>query len=198
MKKRTVALFLTVIILEAIFFLTKDMLFSGYKKKAIAENIKKLYELSNPGTRVEVESINEQNGMYKVILRLIGASGTNYAEAFVTKDGGLLTTSMIRVDKFIDQMQKLKDFVDCLDSKGVRIYGVLNRTASPAGASATLLQLQTFGVYSSKLYVSCDGPFIQRCVRLNITKVPTIVIENKKYEGVKTISWLEQMTGCKL
>jgi hypothetical protein len=195
-RKKLISLFLAVVVLEALIFITKDMFLSFREKRIIEEKLKKLYELANPGTTIEVSSIKEENGMYKVLIKSTGIGGTNYAEVYVSKDGELLGTNMIRVEESIQQMERLKNFVDCLDERGVRIYGITNATASPTGAAATSLQLQALGVYSTKLFVSCDGPFVQRCIDLNITQVPAIVIGDKVYIGVKTIPWLEQTTGC--
>jgi hypothetical protein len=91
----------------------------------------------------------------------------------------------------------LKSFVECLDSKGLKIYGVLNQTENPQGATATLLQLNILGVYSSKLYVSCDGSFVQNCISAGVTQVPSVVFGGRVEAGVKTIEWFESVTGCK-
>jgi hypothetical protein len=166
-------------------------------KSEVSKKIESLYELANPGTNVEVLSLNEESGLYKALLKVVSPTGTNYAEIYVTKDGKLLAQNVILVEQLIEQMKKLKDFVDCLDSKKLKIYGVLNQTENPQGATATLLQLNILGVYSSKLYVSCDGRFVQNCISTGVTQVPSVVFGGRIEPGVKTIEWFESATGCK-
>lgn len=163
-----------------------------------ADNVKKLYELANPGITVEVVSATEESGIYKLLLKSVGAGGTNYNEAYVTKDGKLMSQDMIFVENSTLQIEKLKNFVDCLNGKNLRIYGVLNQSISEQGAMATYSQLQTLGIYSGKLYVSCDGQNLQACISAGIKDVPSIVYNGTIYGGAKDIQWLGQTTGCSL
>jgi len=166
-------------------------------KSEVSKKIESLYELANPGTNVEVLSLSEESGLYKALLKVVSPTGTNYAEVYVTKDGKILAQNVILVEQSIEQIKKLKDFVDCLDNKKLKIYGVLNQTENPQGATATLLQLNILGVYSSKLYVSCDGRFVQNCISAGVTQVPSVVFGGRIEPGVKTIEWFESATGCK-
>jgi hypothetical protein len=112
-------------------------------------------------------------------------------EVYATKDGKLVTESLIFVEKSIQQIESLKNFVDCLDKESVRIYGISNHTA-------TLLQLNVLGIYSGKLYVACDGAFVSRCVDAGVQQVPSVVVGKSVSPGVKTLDWFEQQTKCKL
>ncbi|MDI6806961.1 MAG: hypothetical protein QMD14_04090 [Candidatus Aenigmarchaeota archaeon] len=168
-------------------------------KEKIRDEIKRFYELAIPGTTVEVVSLEEESGIYKAVVKL-SAVGVipSYREAYVTKDGEIITENVIYMKRSSEQIEKLKSFVDCLSDKGVRIFGMLNATASPQGAQATTLQLNLLGRYSWKLYQSCDGPNLQACVDAGITEVPSVVIGRRIEAGVKTVDWFEQQTGCKL
>ncbi|MEM5804993.1 MAG: hypothetical protein QW156_02785 [Candidatus Aenigmatarchaeota archaeon] len=156
----------------------------------IKQKVKNLYELANPGVTVEIASVTEESGLYKIILKAIDMGGINYREVFVTKDGKLLTEGVVLVEESIKQITRLKDFVDCLNEKGVKIYGLNNNTA-------TLLQLNLLGRYSLKLYVSCDGDLVQNCIQANVSQVPSVVHNNKVEPGVKSIDWFEKISGCK-
>jgi hypothetical protein len=193
-----------IIIIATILFVVIILFGLGYvsfslslPKGEVSKKIKSLYELANPGTNVEVLSLNEESGLYKALIKVVSPTGTNYAEVYVTKDGKLLIQNVIFVEQATEQIKKLKDFVDCLDSKKLKIYGVLNQTENPQGATATLLQLNILGVYSSKLYVSCDGRFVQNCISAGVTQVPSVVFAGRIEPGVKTIEWFESATGCK-
>ncbi|MCK4555220.1 MAG: hypothetical protein KAT83_01310 [Candidatus Aenigmarchaeota archaeon] len=172
-------------------------MFSNSSSSA-GEKVKTLYELVTPGTAFEVLSVNEESGMYKVALKIVAASGTSFSEVYVTKDGKLLSEGMVMVEKSTEEIGAAKNFVDCLYDNGLRIYGVLNQSFSAEAASMTSMQLQTLGMYSGKLYVSCDGQFLQGCVDLGLQQVPSVVYNNTAYNGVKDVAWLEQATGCKL
>ena len=172
--------------------------FSGMSKQAIASKVKTLYELANPGTRIQVTGIDEQSGLYHVVLKAISPTGTTYREAYVTKDGKLLTEGVIYVENSTRSIKAFKDFVDCLYDKGLKIYGVLNRTQNPQGAIGTYYQLNMLGRYSGKLFVDCDGTAVKNCLQANVTRVPSVVFNGKIYSGVKTVDWFEKETGCKL
>ena len=183
-----VALLLGLIVGIGLGVLTTTIL--GVKsKQLVGERVKMLYELANPNVKVDVVDVLDKGNMYEVILKFYTPQPT-FLQAYVTKDGKFLTENLILVEESINQIQRMKKFVDCLAEKGVKIYGVSNSTA-------TLLQLNLLGRYSAKLYVSCDGINLQKCIQAGITQVPSISIGGKIEPGVKTIEWFEKQTGCK-
>lgn len=160
-------------------------------KDAVAANAKSLYELVYPGVDISVLTATEQNGMYKVVLKAVSSSGTTYPEVYVTKDGKLLTENMVLVDESISQMRKMRVFVDCLDSKGVRIAVVANQTS-------TLLPVtNVLGVYGQKLLFDC-GTNLDACISANVTQVPSVVIGQYIIPGMQTTDWFARVTGCEL
>ena len=160
-------------------------------KNKVGEEVKKLYELSFPNLKVEVVDVIDKGSLYEVFLKFYTSPQPTFLEVFVTKDGKFLSENLIRVGESIRQIEKSKNFVDCLYTKGVRIYGISNSTA-------TLLQLNLLGRYSGKLYVSCDGQNVQNCLKAGVSQVPSVVYEGKVYTGVKSVQWFENITGCKL
>ena len=191
-KKHFLATIAVISILAAGIFYTMAM---SNATKSVQETVKKLYELANPGTQAEVLTLTDDSGLYKAVIKLTGQSGSNYAEVWVTKDGKYLTQNFIFVKDSLTQIENYKNFVDCLDSRGLRIYGVTNQTTQ--GGTATLMQLNLLGIYSPKIFVSCDGENLEGCMKSGITQVPTIVFEEKGYVGVRSISQLSEMTACK-
>jgi len=170
-------------------------------QQGVEQNIKKFYELAIPGSTAEVVSLTESNGVYKSLVKVTSSSGVTYSEGYVTKDGKLLTQSesVILLEESIKQIGNSKNFIDCLYNKSVRIYGVVNQTANPVGAQATLLQLSILGrLYSPRLFVSCDDQFIQNCLNQKISEVPSVVIGKDIDAGIKTIDWFVNKTGCKV
>ncbi|MBU4301020.1 MAG: hypothetical protein ABIF85_04560 [Nanoarchaeota archaeon] len=188
--------FVLILVIVGGFMVLKTSSATASNTKA-AEGVKTLYELANPGTSFEVVAVTEESGVYKVLLKSTGSGGTTYHDVYVTKDGKLLSPGVILVENSTKQLEKMNGFVDCLKEKNVMIFGVLNSSFSPQGAATTSLQLQALGMYSGKIYVSCDGPNLQACVNAGITEVPSVVYENKAYSGAKDIAWFEQLSGCK-
>ncbi len=156
----------------------------------VDSKIKNFYELALPGTQVEIVNKQEEHGMYKILVKVTSPLGTTYREAYVSKDGYLLTETPIFVETATEQINKSKSFVECLASRGVRIYGLSNQTQ-------TLLQLNILGIYGRLLYVPCDGQLVNNCIAANVTQVPSVVINGNVYPGVKTIDWFIQATGCR-
>lgn len=167
------------------------------QKNTVANNVRKLYEIANPGSSVEILSISDQGNMYKILLRISTGQGTNYLETYVTKDGRFLSEGVILVKESINQIEKMKNFVDCLFEKNVRIFGATATNVSEIN-TATLLQLNILGRYAGKIYFSCDGAALQQCINLGLTSLPALVYDNKAYYGVFTAEAIANLTGCKL
>ncbi len=165
-------------------------------KQNLEQKITKLYELTNPGSKVEVVSIKEESGLNRVLLKITLGQSVSYKEVIISKDGKLLTLpeNTVNVDELIEQASRLKVFIDCLDIKNVKIYGLSNDTA-------TILQFNILGrlisSYPLKLFVPCDGNLVQNCILANVSLVPSIVINNKVEPGIKDLNWFENVTGCK-
>jgi hypothetical protein len=166
------------------------------QKSSVAENVRKLYELAL-GSPVSVESVNDFGNLYKILLKVFTQQGPNYLEIYATKDGRYVTESIIYVKESTQQIEKMKNFVDCLYNKGLRVYGA-TQTNNTAINSATLLQLNILGRYSPKLYVSCDGDNLQTCIQIGLQALPSIVYNNTAYPGVYSAEYLANLTGCKL
>ena len=166
------------------------------QKSSVAENVRKLYELAL-GSPVSVESVNDFGNLYKILLKVSTQQGPNYLEIYATKDGRYVTESIIYVKESTQQIEKMKNFVDCLYNKGLRVYGA-TQTNNTAINSATLLQLNILGRYSPKIYVSCDGDNLQTCIQIGLQALPSIVYNNTAYPGVYSAEYLANLTGCKL
>ncbi|MEM5779494.1 MAG: hypothetical protein QXJ96_03710, partial [Candidatus Aenigmatarchaeota archaeon] len=150
-----------------------------------------IFELSNPGTTIEIASFSEEGELYKILIKATGSLGTNYMEIYITKDGKYLIQNPISIEASIENIKRLNKLVDCLYEKGVRIYGLSNDTG-------TLLQFNVLGRSSTKLFVLCDGDMLQQCINAGIEEVPSIVINGVIYKGAKTADWLAEQAGCKI
>jgi hypothetical protein len=165
--------------------------FLRFPRAPVEQRIKEFYELVIPGVAADVLSLEEESGLYHAVVRIVAPDGVSYREIYVSKDGKLLTETMIYVERSIEQIRRMKSFVECLDGKGVRIYGWSNQTA-------TILQLQLLGRYSPLLFVSCDGQLVQRCIEVGVTEIPSVVMDRRVEPGLKTLDWFAKETGCEL
>lgn len=158
----------------------------------VSSEVERLYELVNPGIDISVVKVDEVSGLYKVLFKAVDAAGgVTYREAYISQDGKLLTENIILVSQSITQLSRIRNFVDCLDGKNVKIAGISNQTA-------TLLQFNALGgSYATKLYLSCDGELAQQCVDVGITQVPAVIYEGQGYPGVQPIQFFENLTACK-
>jgi len=195
-SKPNLIAFISGLVVGLVIFGVYNFVLPLIQKSSVAENVRKLYELAL-GSPVSVESINDFGNLYKVLLKVSTPQGPNYLEIYATKDGKYVTESIIYVRESTQQIEKMKNFVDCLYNKGLRIYGA-TQTDNTAINSATLLQLNILGRYSPKIYVSCDGNNLQTCIQIGLQALPSIVYNNTAYPGVYSAEYLANLTGCKL
>lgn len=158
----------------------------------VSSQVEQLYELTNPGIDVTTVKVDQVSGMYKVLFKAVDvAGGVTYREAYISQDGKMLTENIILVDQSITQLNRIRNFVDCLAGKNVKIAGIANQTA-------TLLQFNALGgSYATKLYLSCDGELAQQCVNAGITQVPAVIYEGQGYPGAQSMQFFENLTSCK-
>ncbi|MFZ8829858.1 MAG: hypothetical protein ACO2OO_00160 [Candidatus Aenigmatarchaeota archaeon] len=195
--KQKLPMFFIGLIFGLLAFVIYNFVFPIIQKSTIAEGVKKLYELALVGSSVSVESINDLGGLYKVLLKVSTQQGTNYIEVYASKDGKYVSENIIYVKESIQQIEKMRNFVDCLYNRGLRIYGA-TQTNNTAINSATLLQLNILGRYSPKLYVSCDGNNLQYCIQIGLQALPSVVYNNTAYPGVYSVEYLANLTGCNI
>jgi len=195
-SKPNLIMFMIGLLIGLVIFGVYNFLLPLIQKSSVAENVRKLYELAL-GSPVSVESVNDFGNLYKILLKVSTQQGSNYLEVYTTKDGKYVTESIIYVKESTQQIEKMKNFVDCLYNKGLRVYGA-TQTNNTAINSATLLQLNILGRYSPKIYVSCDGNNLQTCIQIGLQALPSIVYNNTAYPGVYSAEYLANLTGCKL
>jgi hypothetical protein len=174
--------------LALFFVLPQTGLLTAYSQEDVLSKVKTVFELSNPGTIINIENVKEESGLYKILLKARTQTGDTYNEIYVTKDGKFLIQNPISIQDAINNIKKLNSLVDCLDAKGVRIYGLTNDTG-------TLMQYNVLGRNSLKLFIFCDN-ILEQCINAGITEVPSIVINSTIYKGARTPEWLAQTAGC--
>jgi hypothetical protein len=82
------------------------------------------------------------------------------------------------------------------EEKAVRCIAGKSVLYIATGCGACAHQEQILGNYSSLVNkIDCIDE-VQKCVNVKIEHTPTWIVGNKKYEGVKTIKQLQDITGC--
>jgi len=155
----------------------------------VTANIKEIYKILTDRD-VEVLSAKYENGIYKLVIRIIDATGnSNVQDLFATKDGQYMTDKLIDMQAYRLGLVKEKDFIDCLFNRGVRIVGISNNTAS-------VLQVQALGSFGYRLYFDCAGENLQICQNIGVKSVPSVIYNNTIYEGLKEPAWFAALTNC--
>lgn len=172
-----------------------DIIFYSIASSDVAKEVERFYSLSLPGTTVSVESIKRDGDFFKVLVKVFDGTNTRYVEAWVSRDGKILSEAVIYLKDSIESLQKYKNFVECLNSKNVKILGILNSSLDPLAAQLTLQQLGLLGRYSYQLFVSCE---VYDCKSLGIQALPAIIYNNQVFYGLRDISWFANLTGCKI
>jgi len=91
----------------------------------------------------------------------------------------------------ITELDYYDEFAQCIDEKGVIMYGSIR-------CSHCQNQKDAFGSsFQYITYVECpDNP--STCENAGISGYPTWVIDNQKYPGAKEMEVLASLTGCEL
>lgn len=169
-----------IIIIAAIVVVT-----SGSQENA-TRKLKEAYSVL--GANIEVLSIKEESGVYRVVLRQ--PNSTTVQEIYITKDGNLLLRNVERLQDFTSRILREDNFSQCLASKRLVVFGSSNDLN-------TLQQLQVIGSFSGRVFFDCSTS-LQTCLNLNITQIPATVYQNQVYFGVQPAGFFAQLTGCSL
>lgn len=180
-----------VVLLLVIAYLVMQNNVASPTSNAAVENVKNIYELLTEQP-VTVISVKDESGLYRVMMQVTQRDGTsNIQEAFVTKDGLLVTDRIINATGYTAQLGKERTFVECLASNGLGVAGV-------STDANTVAQMQQLGNFGYKIYVECSGANLQVCQNAGITEVPVVIHNNTLYPGVRPVSFLQGLTGCSL
>jgi hypothetical protein len=190
--ERKEMIYIGVIVVLAVilaFSFLQNTLVAGSQKQVL-DRVEEVYELLTEGN-VEVLSTNDEGYVYRILLRLKLTDGDMLREVYATKDGRFFSESgnVLEVSSFMERLSKEKDFAECLRTKGFLVFG---QKSEPNTAQ----QLLVIGNFANKVYVDCVGANLQACQQLGIEEIPTIVYGEKSYTGVKTLEWIETLTGC--
>jgi len=162
---------------------------------------------------VSVNSVNQTGGVYIISLSM---SGQRLGSIYVSPDSRYLLLGGIALDMnepppveeagsqpadtaaqtggttsySQEDAEKIADFVGCLASRDVKIYG-----ASWCGWTQKLLGIFGGAEAAAPIYVECTENE-ELCTSEGIQGFPTIKINGNKYSGERTFEGLSQATGC--
>jgi hypothetical protein len=190
--ERKEMIYIGVIVVLAVilaFSFLQNTIMAGSQKQVL-DRVGEAYELLTEGD-AEVLSVNDEGYVYRILLRLKLTGGDVLREVYATKDGRFFSESgnVLEVSNFMERLEKEKGFAECLRTKGFLVFGQSNEPN-------TVQQLLVIGNFANKIYVDCVGANLQACQQLGIEEIPTIVYGDKSYTGVKSLEWIETLTGC--
>ncbi len=156
-----------------------------------------------PGTNASAVSVEEKSYIYEVLTEYQGQQQPIH----VSKDGRYLFFAALNTSEDLPDTtmtpiptqtaterpystQELQEFVDCLEQKGMKIYG-----AKSCGYCQQLVNM--LGGYDvvDSIYVECTENQ-QLCQEKGIQYYPTIMINDSEYQGSRTYQAFSQATGC--
>ncbi len=189
-KSLVVGIIFLILAIVGVAFLYFYVPSGGVSQSSIEQQVANFYELANPGATAQVVAVDQESGVYHMIVKLVSSQGTNFAEVWVTTDGKFLTANPVLLQQSVTNLKSLANFVNCLNSKNLKIYGTSNSTG-------TQLQLNILGTFSPEIFSPCDNN-IQACVDARVRWNPTIAYGNSSYPGPQPLSFFENITGCQL
>jgi len=183
-----IGIILVLVVILAFMFL-QNTIIAGSQKQVL-DSVENVYKMLTE-SEVEVLSVKDEGYVYRILLRLKLREGDMLREIYATKDGRFFseTGNVMEVSNMMARLESEKNFAECLRSKGLIVFG---QKSEPN----TLQQLLIIGNFANKVYVDCVGANLQACQQLGIQTIPTIVHNDMSYTGVKSLEWLESLTGC--
>ena len=155
------------------------------------------------GIDAKLVSVEKEGGFYLVVLSIEG----NQIPVYVTRDGKYFTSSLISLTETStttsttntaqqgyssEDLEKLREFNECLAAKGVRIYGT-------NWCGYTVQWVTALGGFdtASPIYIECTEEQ-ELCQSEGIQGYPTTKINGQAYSGARTIEAIAQETGCSI
>lgn len=202
---------LAALVLAAALIFTPGCLTS--KKELTAEEAKnKSIEYINnnlvqPGTKASAVSVEDAGSVYRVTTSYMGRQ----IPIYVSKDGTYLFLSAINMSEEIPagtptptptptpptptpnpniKAEDLKQFVSCLNSSGLKIYGT-----TWCGYCQQLVAMLGGYEVVKPIFIDCDKQK-EECANANIKAYPTILLNGTYYTGDRTFADLSKATGC--
>jgi hypothetical protein len=153
----------------------------GQSRSDIALQVKDLYELST-GKSIDKVDVIRDGWLYKATIYIVGMDPTTI---YLSLDGRIIAENTIDAIEYKASLDRQKSFIDCLYSKGLKIY--------LSDSNESLSQMQVFGGgrLPTRLSIDC---VVNMC---GIASYPSIIYNNQTYAGVKQLAWFESTTGCK-
>lgn len=145
----------------------------------------------------EILAIKDENGLYKITVRLTDVTGRSAVQdVFLTKDGALFTEQpLVKVGDYITAINRQKNFSACLSSNNVRLLG-------QADNLATFQRL--LGLFAVRNYFDCTASQqnLEQCQLLGKqagaqgVPAPAVVFNNTIYPGFRDANFVGSLTGC--
>ena len=179
------AIFILAIIVVVLFYNFYAPSGTGNAVKSVED----VFSLLTDGKAEILAAKEEAFGLVKVTVKT-GTTGSNInaQEVYVTLDGSMITTSVVKVDDYKRSLEADKAFAQCLFDSGIRVFGLLNESAS-------VLQTQILGTFGSRVFVDCSGN-VEACLQLGVGQFPTTIYNGSGYPGIRPLQAFTQLTGC--
>lgn len=152
----------------------------------VADRAERALELANDQD-LKVTEVIDKGNIWKL---MVEDQAGNVNRFYMTGDGEYIFRGVIDVDQFINNTERLKSFVSCLDDKGVRLYG--------GNGNHTERQIQILGGprIVQDIFYNADNQTRRYLYEKGVRGLPVFQINDTLYEGLREKSWLGDVTGC--
>lgn len=154
-----------------------------------AQNLVPVLE-NQSGQNLEVVNVEREKGLYRLDLR---GSKDRLLTYYVTEDGSSFTRSITSIRSLDEAVKAREDFRDCLENKGVVLYGNLSQRL-------TRSQIQLLGGERTvaPIYRDVSGnETLVEAVQNGVQKVPAFYYNGSVLSGLNSLNEIERFTGCR-
>lgn len=161
-------------------------------------SVKEIYKILTERD-TDILSVKDENGLYKVSVRVTDAAGRSAVQdVFLTKDGILFTDQpLVKVSDYISILNKQKNFSACMTAKKVQLLG--------QGTDITTFQ-RLLGLFAVTNYFDCTASQqnLQQCQLIGQQAgtqgipAPALLFNNTIYPGFRDVNFVTGLTGCTL
>ncbi|MFB6216296.1 MAG: recombinase family protein [Candidatus Aenigmatarchaeota archaeon] len=138
-------------------------------------------------------NVEDIGGLYRVV---ISTGPGTHETVYATRNGEFIAPAVYKIDRLNRAIETRREFLECLETKGVKIYGALNVNSSDI-VNASRLQLRILGGmdYMENIYMDCSRR-METCIDRGIGRLPSVKYKGKVYPGVKRYGWFRNVTNC--
>ena len=161
----------------------------------VSSRVLQTYRRQYPDVDFDVLNIEEQSGLYKLILSV---GDESYQTVYVTEDGKKMSIEMVDINEVNRRLDSHEEFIDCLKNNEVLFFGAIGSEDEEI-AQLSILQLRSLSITENteELYIDCTNNK-EDCEELGVEYLPSMMFGEEIVQGLVTEELIEEEIGCTL